>query len=539
MNVFLFERFFMVKRILFLLMMIVVGGKVAYSQQPVEVMSSTTISDGPLTPMWLWANQWGRFDEGTEVYARVGDTIYSQNRVSLVGGIGGVYRFNTDDSYLHEGFLSAKYYNVTLAAGLQAYSPWSINDRLTSGMYLGSANARPIPRISAGLYNYVNVPFTKGWLQVKGGISQGILNDYQQMERGHNDDLFHEKFGYVRLSHFAIKPYAGLMHSAIYGGENIPADFWATFFAQGSSVIGGGEETNAAGAHMGLFDFGFDWQLGDWKTRFYFQKPFADGSGMYINWGRNKDFITGFVFERNAPGAAVNGFAIEWVKTDYQSGPGMPDPYDPELVNPDFPDQTGVYFFPGSMDNPAAFMAKYYPDLQSTGWTRDDIVNWLEDKVNQGYEFGGRDDNMNNGMYYAGWSYYGRSTGTPLYHSADQVRAYAPDWAFRDEGTYFVNNRINGAHFSLSGQVCTINYLAKATFIMNYGSYSREYFGRSSWQKTDDYFYKDGLFQGYYGLELNRDISRSGVFNVFANIGVDQGQLYDSWGVRFGLVVRP
>jgi hypothetical protein len=539
MHVFLFERFFMVKRILFLLMMIVVGGKVAYGQQPVEVLSSTTISDGPLTPMWLWANQWGRFDEGTEVYARVGDTIYSQNRLSLVGGIGGVYRFNTDDSYLHEGFLSAKYYNVTLAAGLQAYSPWSINDRLTSGMYLGSANARPIPRISAGLYNYVNVPFTKGWLQVKGGISQGILNDYQQMERGHNDDLLHEKFAYARLGHFAIKPYAGLIHSAIYGGENIPADFWATFFAQGSDKIGGTEATNAAGAHMGLFDFGFDWQFGDWKTRFYFQKPFADGSGMYINWGRNHDFITGVVLDREKRNAIFNGLSIEWINTSYQSGPGMIDPYDANIENPDVQGEIGVIFYPGSMDNASAFMEKYYPDVDAHGWDKDDIIHWLETKVNHGYMFGGRDNYMNNGLYTAGWSYFDRSMGTPLYHSAGQVKAYAPGWDFSGNGTFFVNNRVNGTHLGIEGKLFGVSYLAKTVLTMNYGSYVYEYLGLYSWEKSNDYFYKDGLFQGYYGLELNRDISRSGVFNVFANIGVDQGQLYDSWGVRFGLVVRP
>jgi hypothetical protein len=504
----------------------------------VEIISSTTVSDGPLTPMWLWANQWGRFDEGSEVYARVGDTLLIKKHFSLNAGIGGVYQFSSRYAYLHEGFLSAKYYNVSLAAGLQAYSPWSINDNLTSGMFLGSSNARPIPRVSAGLYNYVNVPLTKGWLQVKGGISQGVINDYQQQERGHNGDLLHEKFAYMRLGHWAVKPYAGVIHSAIFGGEGIEVDFWPTFFGQGSEKLGGGEATNVAGAHMGMYDFGIDWEVGHWKTRFYFQKPFSDGTGMYINWGMNKDFIAGILLEQTNGNGILSGLSLEWIKTSYQSGLGILDPYDPDLVDPDNPSVTGVYFFPGSMDDPAAFMAKYYPSVEANGWGKNDIVNWLEQKVNHGYEFGGRDDYMNNGMYYAGWSYYGRSTGTPLYHSADQVRAYAPEWSFNDVGTYFVNNRVDGVHIGLQGCFRQISYRLKTTFTMNYGSYSREYQGHYSWEKTNGYFFEGGLFQGYYGLELDREITRSGVFSVFTNIGVDSGELYDSWGARVGIVAR-
>jgi hypothetical protein len=303
----------------------------------IEINSSYTGSNGVLTPTWLWANSWGRVSEGMEFYGAVSDTLLKFEKFHLKGGLAGVYQGSSNTSYLHEGYLAGRIYNIDFVAGLQAYSPWIYNDNLTSGIYIGSSNARPIPRLSIGFNNYVYVPLTYKWLQVKGGISQGVLNDYQYMERGHHGDLLHEKFAYLRLSHFKIKPYAGLMHSVLYGGENIETDFIATFFGEGSEKLGGGEATNAAGAHMGLYDFGIDWTIGNWQTKLYLHKPFADGSGMMLNKGLNKDFIAGVLIEKGNTRGIVNGLSIEVMNTRIQSGEGFPDPYDKDLVNPDDP----------------------------------------------------------------------------------------------------------------------------------------------------------------------------------------------------------
>lgn len=504
----------------------------------VEVKTAAVANSGPLTPMWLTANQWDLYREGAMAYAKVGDTLWRTNRFHLRAAFAGVLNFPANESFVHEGYLGGKLYFVDFSLGLEAFSPTAINDQLTSGMFLGSANARPIPRLSVGIYDFTHVPFVK-WLEVKGGISQGYLDDYPQQARGHQKVWLHEKFAYFRVARWEAKPYIGLIHSALYGGKGIKTDFWATFFASGSSKLGGGEFTNAAGAHMGMYDFGVDYRIRDWDAKLYFQKPFADGSGMRLNTGRNRDWVWG-LWLQNGQGTSklVKGVSLELIKTTYQSGPGFPDPYDAELVNPDNPSEVGVYFYPGSMDDPAAFMAKFYPDVPSEGWDKYDITAWLEDKVNHGYHFGGRDDYMNNGMYYSGWSYYGRSTGTPLFHTADQVRKYAPDWEFRDEMTYFVNNRIKAFHLGVEGELCTVDYRLKATYTKNFGSYSREYFGRSSWQKTDAYFYRQGLSQFYLGLDLEKYVTRSKRTKAFVSVGVDSGQLYDAWGAKAGLEVN-
>ncbi|MFT3737459.1 MAG: capsule assembly Wzi family protein [Breznakibacter sp.] len=506
-------------------------------QPQVEIKSAAVASTGPLTSMWLTANQWGMYREGAMVYAKVSDTLYRAKDFHLNAGLGGVLNFPANESFMHEGYLSGKLFFVDFSLGLNAFSPTSIDDGLTSGMFLGSSNARPIPRVSVGIYRFTDVPLTSGWLQVKGGISQGYVDDYPAQSRGHQDVFLHEKFAYFRLSHWKVKPYMGLIHSALFGGKGIKTDFWSTFFAQGSEKLGGGEATNAAGAHMGLYDFGVDYEFNGWNMKLYLQKPFGDGSGLRLNAGNNRDYICGIWLQNGSGGKIIKGVSAEVIKTTYQSGPGFPDPYDAELVDPDNPSVVGVYFWPGSMDDPAAFMAKYYPDVPSDGWDKYDITAWLEGKVNHGHHFGGRDDYMNNGMYYSGWTYHGRSTGTPLFHTADQVRAYAPGWVFRDEGTYFVNNRIKGLHVGVEGQLCTIEYRLKMTYTKNYGSYSREYEGRWSWTKTDDYFYREGLNQFYFGLDMNKPVTPSKRTNVFVSLGLDSGQLYESWGAKAGLAI--
>ena len=55
--------------------------------------------------------------------------------------------------------------------------PLGKDDRLSSGSMVEGPNARPIPQVRLEVKDYWDVPFTKGWLGVKGHIGYGLLTD--------------------------------------------------------------------------------------------------------------------------------------------------------------------------------------------------------------------------------------------------------------------------------------------------------------------------------------------------------------------------
>lgn len=501
----------------------------------IEVTGSSSVASGELAPLWLYANQWGRYsmepDLQASFYGKVSDTLVHHKHFSLRAGVGGILASQENGSYLHEAYVAGKWRVIDFSAGMEACSPIVFDDRLTSGSFLMSTNARPIPRVSVGIYQWASVPFTNDYIQVKGGLSQGYLNDQNEGEPEHEKVYLHEKFAYLRLNHFKIKPYAGIIHSALFGGEGNEIDFWSTFFAKGSKKLGGGEETNAAGGHMGLFDFGIGWESSVGQFHAYYQKPFADGSGMRLYNGNNKDYYLGVVWYPKE-NQIVRGVGFELFKTSVQSGPGMPDPIYPEGHS-----KEGQLIF---MDDIADIDQFMYDEFGVTtyGWEEDDLMNYLEDNFNHGYKYGGRDDYMNNGSYPAGWSYYGMSTGTPLVHTVNQVNEYADSWNF-SKGLMFVNTRVDGFNLSVEGDVKRIDYLIKFTYTNNYGSYNQEYPGRYTWDRVADYYYDTHKTQYYSLLELKYPLLKNETLKFGATIGVDWGELYDSEGVRLSLMWAP
>ncbi|TAJ14895.1 hypothetical protein DMA11_04000 [Marinilabiliaceae bacterium JC017] len=506
----------------------------------IKLATFGVVADSDLQPLWNYSNQWGLFDayEKSEglLYGKGTYQIFKKRNFNLEMGVAGVVKNDLSKSFLHEGYLKGNAWWIDFSMGIEAYSSLSYNSHLSSGAFISGMNARPVPKISMGIFNYLPLGFTNNWVEIKGGISQGWLLDDRGV-KGNTDVLLHEKIAYMRLGNTKIKPYAGLQHSALFGGtkpngKDIPIDFWATFLASGSAKIGGGEETNAAGAHMGLWDFGAYFNMLDWQGRFYWQKPFADGSGMFLNWGYNKDHIIGIDLKTDKK-QLVNGISLEWIKTDWQSGAGIPDPLYPE-GHP----KEGQIIWLDEIDDYDAFMCDVFGE-ETTGWGETEVKRYLEDEMNHGNNYGGRDDYMNNGIYYGGWTHHGQSMGTPLFHTADMVRLYAPDWKFKD-GVVFINNRVKGVHVGLEGWINQrLSYRCKLTATWNYGSYGEEYHGRYSWEKTENYYFESVKKETYSMVELkwkpfkNRDVSLSGT------LAMDFGDLYNSVGGKLGICYTP
>lgn len=503
-----------------------------------------TLSSHDLNPLWSHANEWGLFDQygkgNAMMYGGIKHTFINKNMFTLCAGFAGILNNDIKKSFLHELYLKGKVWQFNYSLGMEAYSPIAYDDRLTSGFFLMSSNARPIPRITLGFNDYVSLGFTKNWLEIKGGISQGVLNDDRgERSNSASNVLLHEKWAYARLGNVKLQPYGGIVHSALFGGARpdgtkIPIDFWATFMAEGSSKLGGGEETNAAGAHMGLWDFGLYYKHDQFDAQFYWQKPFADASGMKLWNGENKDYTIGVLLYPKEI-KWLKGISLELIKHDVQSDYGIPDPLYPVDYNGH--SEGSIIWKRDIEDDFDGFMYEVFGETR-TGWTWPEVDRYMQVAMNEGYKFGGRDDYMNNGSYYAGWTYHGQSMGTPLYHSIETVDSYKA--GSMNNHLKFINNRVNAIHLGLEGNISNnISYLFKSTYTINKGSYAEEFAYRYSWERTSNYFYQKSKMQYYTMCTIVWQMKAVSGMSLSGTMAYDFGELYDSFGGRIGLVYRP
>ena len=519
---------------------------IAQEQLKINLESTVSLTSDDISPMWLSANEWGKYtNEGGlngMLYASGEYDLLNKDLFSLNVGTGFVLNTDFNTSFLHEVYVNGHFWIVDYTIGKEANSWVAYNDGLSSGHFLMSQNARPIPKVTLGFEDYRKVGFLNNWLEVKGGITQGILNDDRgDHSRSADNLLLHEKWVYGRLGNTKVQPYVGFVHSALFGGTRpdgtkLDIDFWPTFFAKGSAKLGGGEETNAAGAHMGLWDFGFYFGNDKYDLQFYYQKPFADGSGMKIWNRRNKDYIIGLlVYPKEIKW--LKGVSLEFIKTDVQSDYGIPDP-----LYPSESERSGIVWME-HIDEYASteeFMYANFPYYTGdvTGWTKDDVQAFLVKEYNHGYEYGGRDDYMNNGTYFNGWTYHGASMGTPLFHTAEIVQKYYGGEL--NNHNLFINNRITGFHLGVEGSISeNIDFRFKSTYTINYGAYSECFINRDSWVRVEDFFYEGGKKQLYTMLEAAWKMPYVKGLQLNGNLAYDFGQLYHSFGGRVGVVYCP
>lgn len=523
---------------------------IAKSQIHVDAGVSTmaSFSSFELKPLWMHANQWGVIDPLGKADAMIlGDvelSVFRMENFTLDAGIAGVVRNPANSSFLHELYLSGKVTFIDFIIGKKAYSPHATYDHLSSGSYLLGSNARPVPKISFGIYSYLPVPYSFGWIEVKGYLSQGILNE-EPLPRVTGNVLHHEKFAYVRIGKYHIKPYGGLTHSALFGGERydgskIPVDFWATLWAKGSEKLGGGELTNAAGGHEGFWDFGIDADFDFGSMHLGMRKPFTDRNGYILKhaFRRNQDYNFIWHFKLNNS-RFVKQMLVEFVKTDHQSGEGIPDPLYPAGFTKD-PAKVGQLIFPWLVSDWEQYMEDNFTGIPRPdgGWNARSFEDYWQTHFNQGHIFGGRADNLNNGMYYRGYSYHGQSMGTPLFHTYSMVKAYAPNWTPNNHGI-FINNRVRALHLGLQGDVTTrLDYIFKLTMTANYGHWAEKYRSRYSWELTPNYFFGESKYQHHSYLKLNYRDWMIEKLNITGAIGYDFGELYNSFGVNIGIEYR-
>lgn len=379
---------------------------------------------------------------------------------------------------LQQAYVELKYRSIYLMAGMKEHSSALMNPELSSGDFVESGNARPIPEVRIGFYDFVDIPFTNHWLQIQCQAAYGMMSDGEFLKDHYNYYNYHlalKSLYNYKFCHFRTNPDQrfmatfGMQSGAFFGGE-------CMYYKKGEIVktrkyrsdlksffdvlipVFNNDEDFALGSSLGAWDFfgQYMFNSGD-ELCAYFQWPFEDGSSLAR---RNKlDGVWGVEYRRAEPGI-ISNVVVEYIDFRDQSGP--------------------IHYAPGDMDSPTI-------TTESTG----------------------RDDYYNN-AYYNSYANYGMSIGTPFLKS--------PIYNL-DGYPAFMANRANGFHIGIDGDISErIHYRAQLMYQRNFGAYNTPFHSMRSNTSS--------MLECRYMI--------SGPLEVSGTLAYDRGTLF---GNNFGAMV--
>lgn len=324
---------------------------------------------------------------------------------------------------LRELYGEVRYRSLILSVGMKKRGSALYNDRLSSGDFVESNNARPIPQIRIGLAGFRDIPLTGGWLQIDAQWAMGKFCD-NSFTRGQFDHytghLSQGAYYHYKRAFFRTRPSEafsvtfGMQSAGQFGGttttyfdgvktsEEKLSESFKTIIEMSIPFLGQGKEGFYRGNTLGSWDFRARYRLrnGD-KLYAYFQWPWEDGSGIAHRCGW--DGIWGLEWKKASDGP-VRGAVLEYIDFRNQGGP--------------------IHWAPG--DRPGTSVSS-----SATG----------------------RDDYYNNSMYNS-YANYGMSLGTPFLLS--------PLYNL-DGDASFAHNRARGVHAAVEGRLA-----AKVEYTLKY-----------------------------------------------------------------------
>lgn len=403
------------------------------SQQRIRYQASLSgqQATGHTLPFWATAGKYGIVPDSRSSLFQAG--IFSDYRpfksVQWAFGTSMAGYLAEDKNRIipDELYLSVKWKKLCLNLGMQ--HPEEDYEGLSSqnGNIVFSGNSRPQPGYLLKS-EYIPFPLTKEILAFR-----FELGDYTMIDKRYVDRTrLHHKSLYLRITlRHCINLHVGLEHwaqwagkSPIYGRQpNSLKDYIRIFCA-----LAGGEDAtlsdrlNAQGNHLGREHLRIDYNTGKNTLSFYHDIPYEDGSGTHFS--NFPDGTWGICLLTHDKIKWINGIMYEFIYTKKQSGPRHDRP------------ATGEE------------MSHQNPNSQSYGRV---II-------------GGNDNYFNNGEYRSGWTYYGRTVGTP----------FITPKACNGEGITLgvFNNRITACYLAVKGYLAKkLPYKLRLSYTKNYGTY--------------------------------------------------------------------
>jgi len=386
-----------------------------------DVSITGLTSTGKFSPFWFGSKNYGLVSTSPNsafTALKISKEFGEKQRIfdyTLVANA--ISRIDNDkkEVFFHELYGGIKIWLVTLSGGFKEEILGNQDSILSSGGFMYSQNAAPIPKVSLVIDHFKPLPNAKD-IEMKGGISHGWFRDNIYTK----NMLYHHKYLYLRFKYPEYRFWVdvGLDHSAEWGGTFPDGTVNQANFANFKKVMfgqGGGmeseqtEKINALGNHLVSQSIKVEGYLGNFKIDAYWQNLSEDGPIILLwNTMNIRDGIWGLTVKNN-DFPILKGFLYEYINTSDQSGP--------------FHDRDGVIY-------------------------------------------GGNDNYFNNSLYLNGWTYYGRTIGTPFITSP----------VYNEDGTISVtNNRVQAHHFGFNGDFQGYHYKLFTTFSKNYGLYNKRF----------------------------------------------------------------
>lgn len=461
----------------------------------IYIQSDVNLGTGKVSPFWFNVNQHGLGSiHPNSAYLRAGidKKIDSSKRFDFGYGLDLVGGYNLDANVIvQQAYADIKYRSLFLSIGSKERHGLFRNPLLSTGGTLISGNARPIPQIRVGFYDWVQPFKNANWFKLKGDFSYGWFTD-NRFRRDFIDKqdgvyvkniLYHHKYIAFQFGNedtrfkveaaYEIDQQFGGNHYTYKEGEltqvvNIPSSF--KDYLRAFLPLPGNDDDFVynqlyyQGNYVGEWQVNLHYKINnDHKLILGFEKFWEDASGMSFQ--NRLDGLWSLEYKRSEP-ALISGALFEYFQSTDQTGP--------------------IYWLPSY-------------DGQET---------------NIKHEANGK-DNYYNHLIYQSWSHFGRNLGNPL----------IPSPVIIDGKILNTNcNRIKSCNISLNGFLSKKwSHRIALTYMKGWGTYDTPFI------KAKNNI--SGLLEMIYSpLKIK-------TLQFRACVGFDFGDIYggDTFGVQIGV----
>lgn len=419
-----------------------------------SVSSSLFLSNTDKLPFWLHANQYGEVPYESQFLQLKGsvrheyDSLYTQNKTlnkfSYGYGITGLMNVGkVNQALLSEGYIKARHGYFEIYAGRRKEIVGLVDSTLSSGSFIWSGNALPIPKVQISTPNYVPI-IGDGLVSIKASFAHGWFGSTDSVQNYY----LHQKTFYTRIGkpNWKFKFYGGFNHQVQWGGRpTIPwydskTDQIITKYPANLktyiNVVSGlslnrkldagldkdgipfNEAFNRAGNHLGTVDVAIEFQTRIGIILLYRQSIYEDGSLFYLS--NISDGLLGLTLSpiviKNSK-FKVSKINFEYLDSRSQGGKG------------------------GS--------GNVIPELR------------------------GQDNYFNNSLYEDGWTYKSMSLANSYFIPISEYSSLVPN-SSRINSSTILNSRLVGFNSGLQVSLNDQNILARFSKSINLGNYAFE-----------------------------------------------------------------
>lgn len=356
------------KKYIYILIILFSGISNLFSQTIISNLRSsielgTYLSTSGQNPFWLRSNQYGIVPLESQfitlrgsAYKEFDSTKTDNNKISKFGyGYGASTAINVgkvNQIYLPEAYIKIRFGAFEFYGGRRKEIVGLVDTTLTSGSYIWSGNALPLPKLQLSIPNYTSI-IGKGLISIKGSYSHGWFGT-----QGNTKNFFlHQKTLYGRIGkpNWKVKFYGGFNHQVQWGGRPLKPyiesqtgklittygnDFetymnvvtGVSLNTKGGTDIPGipiNDAWNRSGNHLGSVDIGAEINFNKFDLLLYRQSIYDDGSLYYLN--NISDGLLGISIKRKNIIHGLIGFNFEYLNTTNQGGNGGSENTIPEL----------------------------------------------------------------------------------------------------------------------------------------------------------------------------------------------------------------